>query len=69
MTNYPLYLLEDSIFPWARLEVSNPWYTRQRKKGVKAFKKVKQDNEPEKAVYAGVQGQSSAGKLPTGYHD
>src|SRR5579864_4383234 len=31
--------------------------------------KQEEIDEPEKAVYAGVQGQSGAGKLPTGYHD
>jgi hypothetical protein len=31
--------------------------------------KSEEIDEPEKAVYARVQGQSGAGKLPTGYHD
>src|SRR6266700_2587627 len=49
--------------------VSNPWYTRRRKKGGKAFKKVEQVDGQEKAVYARVQGQSGPGKLSTRYDD
>src|SRR6266700_3209227 len=50
-------------------QVSNPWYTRRRKKGGKAFKKVEQVDGQEKAVYARVQGQSGPGKLSTRYDD
>src|SRR6266702_8861556 len=49
--------------------LSNPWYTRRRKKGGKAFKKVEQVDGQEKAVYARVQGQSGPGKLSTRYDD
>src|SRR6266568_2887719 len=49
--------------------MSNPWYTRRRKKGGKAFKKVEQVDGQEKAVYARVQGQSGPGKLSTRYDD
>src|SRR6266568_7659090 len=51
------------------IRMSNPWYTRRRKKGGKAFKKVEQVDGQEKAVYARVQGQSGPGKLSTRYDD